>query len=248
MLRFQPDRAELELRDLAERVEGVVGQHVGGRLAEVERDEHAARLTRRRSPAPAAGSRRAATAPSPPARPSSPSAARSSGWTSTNGVGSQRVERVTAPGHRAGVPVFEHAAGVEHQRELRVRQVLRLRELRRHELPAAASASGNESPNSTSSPTYSESSQADLAVTPGSTDLLADTARASRRRRGSRRSARHSSASGARTRRRPARGDVVVHRVAERVESSQSTCQSSRASPGGGIAGRPICTRRSVLV
>src|SRR4051812_49986176 len=36
---LDPHRAELELRDLAHRVDLVDGQHVGGRLAEVERHE-----------------------------------------------------------------------------------------------------------------------------------------------------------------------------------------------------------------
>ena len=40
---FDPDGAELELGDLPEGVDLVDGEQVGGRLAEVERDEAAAR-------------------------------------------------------------------------------------------------------------------------------------------------------------------------------------------------------------
>src|SRR5438093_322068 len=40
--RLDTDRAELELGDLAERIDHVVGEQVGSRFAEMERDEHAA--------------------------------------------------------------------------------------------------------------------------------------------------------------------------------------------------------------
>ena len=48
------------------------------------------------------------------------------------------VEGLGSARHCTRVPVFQHAAGVEHEWILRVRQVIGLAELARHELATAA--------------------------------------------------------------------------------------------------------------
>ena len=90
-----------------------------GLAAPVDRHEQRARAAGRRSartlkmPSPCA----VATRAKPPS--ASRSAAASSGWISTNGSGDVLAEPRAHAGARHGVPLVAHAAGVEHEREVR---------------------------------------------------------------------------------------------------------------------------------
>ena len=215
------------------RVERVVGQHVGRRLAEVERDEHAPSFSRSDTMRPEADAPRRDVTHELAVRDAEP--ARSSGWTSTNGPGCS-ASRATAGG--SSCPVCQcssSAAGVEHQRVIRRRAARRAgansqpartcRARRRREArrrtgpPRRRRCSGSGQGQSLPGP-------AEVVVASGRVvgvsacqlgeDLL-------RRRRS--------------------------HRIAEPA-STRSQRTASRAGPrrAASSACRPICTRRSVLV
>src|SRR4051794_29371323 len=129
-------RAELELGNLAHGVDLVDRQEVRRRLAEVER--HEARPRRVAMRQPGAGLDRAAARAEP-----DEVAVRHAHRLRVVRVhvdvrlGLDRVERVRAARHRAGVPVFEQAARVEDERVLVGRELLRRQPLGAHEVRLA---------------------------------------------------------------------------------------------------------------
>ena len=130
---LDPHRAELEFGDLADRVDRVGGQQVGRRLAEVERDEAVAALLAVRD------ADREHDGPAARAHPGHLAI----GDAQAGGVGrvqvhlGQRrdgVQCVRPAGHRAGVPVLQQPAGVEHERVILARQLLGRQPLGRHQV------------------------------------------------------------------------------------------------------------------
>src|SRR3954449_1685378 len=130
------DRAELELRDLAHRVDLVDRQQVRRRLAEVERHEARARRV-------AVGQPRARLDRAAPGAQADEVAVgdahrlRAVGARTGGRLGLDGVERVRAPRHRAGVPVLEQAARVEDEWVLLGRQLLGRHPLGAHEVGLA---------------------------------------------------------------------------------------------------------------
>ena len=139
---FGAHGAELEFRNLAERVERRVGQQVRRRFRVAERHEHhvfrhvavGAHLDLDRA---AAGLQLDEIA-GPDAH--APHVL----WRhERHRLRLDLVEHAGAAGHRAGVPVLEHAAGRQHHRIFVVGHFVGRDHMRRHDLAAAASRSGN---------------------------------------------------------------------------------------------------------
>src|SRR5215468_9617982 len=121
--RLDPHRAELELRDLAVRVDLVDRQQVRGRLSEVEGDEAVPpRLT-------VGHLHLKLDRAAPGADPGQLTVFEAEFRRVLRVDEHQRlwrdgVQRVRPAGHRPGVPVFEHPPGVQYERVLLVRQLL----------------------------------------------------------------------------------------------------------------------------
>src|SRR3954463_14082581 len=128
--------AELELGDLAHRVDLVDRQQVRRRLAEVERHEARPRRVAVRQP------RARLDRPAPRADPDEVAVGDAHRLRVARvhvdvRLGLDRVERERAPRHRARVPVLEQAARVEDERVLLARQLLGRQPLRADEVRLA---------------------------------------------------------------------------------------------------------------
>ena len=134
--RLDAHRAELELRDLPERVDLVDREQVRRRLAEVERDEaRPGRLAMRDLRGELDRSAARGDAHEVAVGDAHAGGVRLGDEDHRGGL--DGVERERSPRHRAGVPVLEQAARVEHERVLLVRQLLRRHPLGGHEVRLA---------------------------------------------------------------------------------------------------------------
>ena len=118
-------RADLELRDLRLRIEGGVGEEVGGGFGEVEGGEDQAGFHAVGDLRPWPGSRRGGRRPSSSRRRRCARCAASFGVDLDQRLGVHRLQAAGAVRHLAAVPVVEHAAGGEHQRDNRRRAARR---------------------------------------------------------------------------------------------------------------------------
>ena len=87
-----------------------------------------------------------------------PSRRSSDGREARHRLGLDLVEHAGAPGHRAGVPVFELAAGGQHHRVVGVGLLGGRDDRRRHQLGRGRSAVGKPSPKTISLPGLSSAS------------------------------------------------------------------------------------------
>src|SRR5712692_7951628 len=129
-------RAELELRNLAVRIEDIVCQQIGGSLAEVEGDEHAAFL---RAYADPRSQDDGATSGTDSHEISVLHAQRIHIFRMDldKRFGLDRIQGFGAASHGAGMPMLQHPAGVQHEGKLRVRQFFGRRKFCRYELASA---------------------------------------------------------------------------------------------------------------
>ena len=135
--RLDPGGAELELGDLAERVQRRVGQEVRRRLGVAERDEddparHVAVDPALEFDCPAAGGHPDRVTGAQPHL--GEVVGREMGYR----LGLDAVQHLRPPCHRAGMPMLEHAPGGEDHRKILVRHLVRRRDRGRNELAATA--------------------------------------------------------------------------------------------------------------